>query len=313
MALLALDIGGSAVKYAVWSEEKLHEKAEFPTPKLRSSFFDELKKIKAELEATYQLEGVAVSLPGEPDEASGVIKGFSFVPFLHVLPIKEAFEEELGLPVSLYNDADSAALAEMTYGIGKGAKNPLFVILGTGIGLAVVEAGKVIPASDLVTNFDQKAADAFASLKNRQITLVHVARKVSVKKFKLPSSIDGKTVFELADEGDQVAQTELTKLYENLADVLTALQFAFKPEFIGIGGGISNNDSFVPALKETLDEKFANQKENVEWFKTVFSTETENEDPELTKPDIRASHYKNDANLLGAVIHFQQTQEKENI
>ena len=53
-----------------------------------------------------------------------------------------------GIPVALTNDANAAAVGEMTYGVAKGLKHFIMITLGTGVGSGIVIDGKVLYGSD---------------------------------------------------------------------------------------------------------------------------------------------------------------------
>lgn len=65
------------------------------------------------------------------------------------VPFVEMLAAELdGVPVSLTNDANAAAVGEMTYGIAKGKKHFIMITLGTGVGSGIVVNGEVLYGSD---------------------------------------------------------------------------------------------------------------------------------------------------------------------
>ncbi len=53
-----------------------------------------------------------------------------------------------GMPVSLTNDANAAAVGEMTYGVARGMKNFIMITLGTGVGSGIVINGQVVYGFD---------------------------------------------------------------------------------------------------------------------------------------------------------------------
>ncbi|MBF1071239.1 MAG: ROK family protein, partial [Prevotellaceae bacterium] len=65
-----------------------------------------------------------------------------------IVPICDLFEEALGVPCRVTNDANAAALGEMTYGIARGMKNFIMITLGTGVGSGIVVDGRVVYGSD---------------------------------------------------------------------------------------------------------------------------------------------------------------------
>lgn len=65
-----------------------------------------------------------------------------------IIPCAQMFEEALGIPCRVTNDANAAALGEMTYGVARGMKNFIMITLGTGVGSGIVVDGKVVYGSD---------------------------------------------------------------------------------------------------------------------------------------------------------------------
>jgi len=62
--------------------------------------------------------------------------------------LADMFSEALGIPVALTNDANAAAIGEMTYGIARGLKNFIMITLGTGVGSGIVIDGHLVYGSD---------------------------------------------------------------------------------------------------------------------------------------------------------------------
>lgn len=65
-----------------------------------------------------------------------------------IVPIAQLFEEALGVPCRVTNDANAAAMGEMTYGVARGMKDFIMITLGTGVGSGIVVDGKVVYGSD---------------------------------------------------------------------------------------------------------------------------------------------------------------------
>lgn len=65
-----------------------------------------------------------------------------------VVPLAKMFEQQLGIPVALTNDANAAAIGEMTYGVARGMKNFIVITLGTGVGSGIVVNGQLVYGSD---------------------------------------------------------------------------------------------------------------------------------------------------------------------
>lgn len=129
MAILAFDLGGSSVKYGVWTGKELTNQGSFPTP-------GSWEEMKAHLYSVYvdkrneSISGVAFSSPGVVDEKSQQILGISAIPYIHHFNIYEELEALFGLPVTIENDANCAGLAEIYEGAAKGKKKCFLSLLG---------------------------------------------------------------------------------------------------------------------------------------------------------------------------------------
>lgn len=64
------------------------------------------------------------------------------------LPLAKSLSEALGVPVTVTNDANAAALGEMAYGAAKGMKHFIMLTLGTGLGSGIVVDGKMVYGAD---------------------------------------------------------------------------------------------------------------------------------------------------------------------
>lgn len=65
-----------------------------------------------------------------------------------VIPLAAMFEERLGVPTALTNDANAAAIGEMTYGAARGLKDFIMITLGTGVGSGIVINGQLVYGHD---------------------------------------------------------------------------------------------------------------------------------------------------------------------
>jgi glucokinase len=89
------------------------------------------------------VRGVGVGSPGTIDLDSGVVLFSPNLPEWHDVPLRRMLEERLGLPITLDNDANVAALAEQWVGAGRGASSLVLLTLGTGIGGGIILEGRI--------------------------------------------------------------------------------------------------------------------------------------------------------------------------
>ncbi|WP_303983788.1 ROK family protein [Niallia circulans] len=286
MSLLVMDIGGSSVKFAVWDKEQLVDKGSFITPKTWDEMKQEIIQLKERMGAKYPIDGIAISAPGAVNQIKGVIEGASAVPYIHHFPVIFELEELLGCPISMENDANCAGLAEVWKGAAKGLQNVLFVVIGSGIGGAVIVDGKIRHGKHLFGGefgyMLLKEDKTFSDLG----TAVNMAKRYS-DRMGLETPLSGKEVFELAEQGDEVAKEEVETFYHYLATGIYNLQYSFDPEKIIIGGGVS--------AKEDLLEQL-----NVYLAKIVESAKIA---PFI--PEVAICEFQNDANLIGAVYNYE--------
>lgn len=280
--ILTVDVGGTTIKYGIWNEEKkeLSEKSSIATPTDLNGFYKALLQIK---ENFSDVDGIGMSIPGAVDQSTGVIGGISAIPYIHNFPIQKELESKLGVSISMENDANCAALAEVSIGAAKNLNSVLFVVIGTGVGGAVVVDRQIIHGSQLYGG----EFGMMLGPDNKQLstvgTAVHVAESYNGK---LHTNLTGKEVLDLAFQGDQHAMDEVQVMYDNLAHVIYNLQFSTDPQKIIIGGGVSANVQFIDGLNQTLKNLVL-----------------ELSDIPIT-PQVVAAKLKNDANLVGAAYNF---------
>lgn len=287
MSLLTFDIGGTSVKYGIWSDDQLSEKQSFPVPDNWDEMKAELNKVKSQFENQFDLEGVALSAPGAVNQIDRRIEGISAIPYIHHFPIYDELEELFGLPVALENDANCAALAEVWKGAAKDNKNVLFVVIGTGIGGSVIVDKEVQHGAHLfggefgIMLLNEK--ETFSQLG----TTVALARRYNERMDMTAIPVDGRTVFDLAERGDEAAAEEVKKFYRYLSMGLFNLTYAFDPEVILIGGGVSSRPDLLEKLNAEIE---------------ILMKELE---LDIFRPVLDVCAYKNDANLIGAVYNFK--------
>lgn len=81
---------------------------------------------------------------------TGTIEFAPNLPWAHdgIVPLASMFSEKLGIPVAMTNDANAAAMGEMTYGAARGMKNFIEITLGTGVGSGIVINGQMVYGCD---------------------------------------------------------------------------------------------------------------------------------------------------------------------
>ena len=87
---------------------------------------------------------MGLAIPGPVDEMTGVIRrGASFLVWSD-LPLARIVEQRVGLPAVLVQDVRAGARAERLGGAGRGVNDMLLVVIGTGVGAAVICGGQPV-------------------------------------------------------------------------------------------------------------------------------------------------------------------------
>ncbi|MDT2739845.1 ROK family protein [Enterococcus canintestini] len=284
MVLAVFDIGGSAVKYGTWKEKALSNQGSFKTPATFSEMVAEMKEVIATIGA---IDGVAISSPGAVNVAKRRIDGISAVEYLHNRPIFDQLEAAFGVPVTIENDANCAGISEIELGAGTKAQNAVFVVIGTGIGGSIFINRKIYKGSHLFGGEFGLMKPFGKSILSPIGTAVNKAREFSEATSR---QVNGRMLFELADNGDEMAQNYLAQMYDALALSLYDMQVSIDPEIIIIGGGISVRSEVIENIKGRI-------------FDLLKA-----EGVESIMPEVVACKFKNDANLIGAAANFEVLQ-----
>lgn len=98
-------------------------------------------------DAVDKVHGIGIGAPNA-NFYTGVIERLVNIPWPTPLPLAQMVSEKFGIPVAITNDANAAAIGEMTYGAARGLKNFIMITLGTGVGSGIVIDGKLVYGHD---------------------------------------------------------------------------------------------------------------------------------------------------------------------
>jgi glucokinase len=154
--LLGFDIGGTKTALLLGdSRGRIYRRVEIPTP-AAESFDSAFSKIAAAADTFLvqcRMEGlgtpvaVSVSVGGPLDIARGILYAPPHLAAWGEAALKSQLQEHLGLPVYVEHDGNAGALAEFTFGAGRGARNMIFLTMGTGLGAGLILNGKIYHGS----------------------------------------------------------------------------------------------------------------------------------------------------------------------
>jgi len=294
---LAVDIGGTNIKWGVVNENgEIVKKGKFPTPRHADATVEELigklGEVAQELKGEFSLAGLAMSAPGAVNDDSGYIDGASALPYIHGPHIRALVEEATGLKMHMENDANCAGLAEVWKGSASDVDDALFVVIGTGIGGAVIKDRKLHTGKNLMagefgyiifeSDFERGTFPNFSQLGATSQIIIRVEEAKGLE----PGTLTGEQVFEMAELGDADAMASIETFYRTVALGIFNLQHIYDPAKIIIGGAISAREDIV----ERIDEK-------LQFIVNHY-------DIKSLKPEVVKCTFEGDANLLGAVYNY---------
>jgi len=292
--ILAIDIGGTFIKHAVMiggRSFKITERNKIPTPKTNHE--ELLNAINELFKAHEDIEGIAVSMPGLIDTFKGVCISSGALNFSNGHCIAEELQNMCGVPVTVENDANCAALAEIKSGSLTDVKNAFVLVFGTAVGGAFIYNRELYRGTHFCAgevSFQMKNLHGAITEENIYGTDLGALafQKNCAEIFGMPlEELTGEMVFDLIADNDDDMLDALYKYAHGVAAMIFNLQMLFDPERFALGGGISQQQSFIDAVHDKIDE-----------------LSTGSEFDFLPRPQVVACKYHNDANLFGALYRY---------
>ena len=291
---MCFDIGGTSVKFGVAGESgALLHKGEIPnviTQKGVDGLVESLASVMEQYQQEYRLYGIAVSTAGVVDPEKGLILyAPKYFPGYPGTALGERLEKRCGLPCTVENDVNAAALGEYWLGAGQGAKSLFCITVGTGIGGCALLDGRVIHGAAC---FGGEAGLQHITPEctwEEMASTRALVRNVAKAKGFSETALDGRKIFALALDGDEEAAAAIARQMDDLATGIANICYILNPERIIVGGGIAAQEAYLyPLLDTALREKL---------FPLVYE-----------KLTVRFAALQNDAGMLGALYNLLQRQ-----
>lgn len=288
--VIGIDIGGTGTKYGIVdSHGNVLFSGEISTKKHPTvdSFIDELHEELTVLinkaGGPGKIKGIGMGAPNG-NFYTGTIEYAPNLPWKGIIPLAELTEAKFGLPVTLTNDANAAAIGEMMYGAAKGMKDFIMITLGTGVGSGIVANGQliyghdgfagelghtiVIPDGRLHPGTGKKGSlESYASatgVTNTALELLAATDEDSLLRKVPKEEMNSKVVYEAAIAGDKLAHEifEYTGRILGLA-LANAVMFS-SPEAIVLFGGLTKAGDLIlkptrTHMEENLIKVFQNK------------------------------------------------------
>lgn len=296
MKYLILDVGGTAIKYALMTEKlNFLDKGKVKTPKDSIQDFIE---IIGNIYDKYKddIEGMALSIPGILDSNTGYMYTGGSLEYNADKNMIEILEERCNTKITIENDGKCAALAELWKGNLQECENGVVILLGTGVGGGIIKdrrlykgkhffAGEFSFISSNMNVMTNNPDNCWGILNGSDGLLNYFAEIKNLNR----DEVDGITFFWYANNGDKDALDILNKFTYKTAIAIMNLQCVLDADKYLIGGGISEQDILIKYIKKNIDDYHSQYSQ----FKCFFP-----------KPVVERCKFRNDSNLIGALYSF---------
>jgi len=210
--------------------------------------------------ARSQIVGVGVGLPGPIDRLTGTIGSQIILPGWTGLQAARQLAELLELHVEVDNDANLGALAEASFGAGRGLGNIVYVMLGPGIGAGLVLDGRVYRGAKglagEIGHVQVRPDGAVCRCGNRGCleTIAGEGALEALLRPRLGREVGVRDVLELVAAGDLGATRVVNDAGRAIGRVLADLCNALNPEAVIVGGQLSEAGTpLLGGIRESID------------------------------------------------------------
>lgn len=222
-----------------------------------------------------KIKGIGVGAPNG-NYFSGCIEFAPNLPWKGTIPLAQLISDALGgIPVTLTNDANAAAIGEMTYGAARGMKDFIVITLGTGVGSGIVIGGNLVYGHDgfagelghmIVRRHNgrlcgcgrQGCLETYTSATGVARTAreyLEIRNDESILRELDPDEITSKDVFDAAMKGDTIALDIFKSTGQMLGEAFADFIAFSSPEAIILFGGLTKaGDLIMNPIREAMEK-----------------------------------------------------------
>ncbi len=311
MYYIGIDLGGTNIAAGLVTEDGvITKKVSTPTllergpePIIKDMGNLCLRLIQEAGVALSDVRSVGIGVPGLANNDTGDVIFCTNLKW-HNVPLGKLMRQIIDKPIHMENDATVAGFAEYAAGVCKGARNSLFLTLGTGVGGGIVIDGKIYSGTHhagselghMIVEMNGRLctcggrgcweryasataliADGAEAMKGHPESDVYKAAGGDADK------VTAKIVIDAAKAGDPVGRQVFERYVEALAIGIIGLINLFDPEVIALGGGVSAAGEFLraPVEKYVREHRYCG---------------------DVEQPKILLSSMGNDAGIIGAAM-----------
>lgn len=245
---IALDLGGTNVRAALVDGSECVRRVSAPCPATgtEAEVTDCITELISQI-ITPEVTAIGAGVPSVVDTARGIVYNVANIPSWREVHLGSLLTERFGVPAAVDNDVNCFVLGESLYGAAAGKRNVVGITLGTGIGAGLILNGQLYGGV-------LSGAGEIGSLPYLTSDYEHFCSSMFFR------DIYGTTAGDMArraDEGDPEALQAWDVFGQHLGSFICAVLYAYAPECIVIGGGISESfGRFAPAMMRRVADSF---------------------------------------------------------
>lgn len=225
-------------------------------------------------DAVGKIHGIGIGAPNA-NYFTGIIEDGVNLPWPTPIPLAQLVSDKFGIPVAITNDANAAAIGEMTYGAARGLKDFIMITLGTGVGSGIVINGQLVYGHD---GFAGELGHVIMKRNNGRLcgcgrtgcleaycSATGVARTArefleartdkSILRDMPTEDITSKDVYDAAVAGDKLAQDVFEFTGNLLGEAFADFTVFSSPEAIILFGGLAKSgDLLLNPLRNSMEK-----------------------------------------------------------
>lgn len=235
--------------------------------------YSEITKLIKENGAEDKVHGIGIGAPNANYYTGEISDGVN-LPWPSPIPLVQKIQDKFGIPVAATNDANAAAIGEMTYGVARGLKDFIMITLGTGVGSGIVINGQVVYGHDgfagelghvtMKRNNGRLCGcgrtgclEAYCSATGVARTareFLEIRNEDSLLRNLDIESITSKDVYDAATAGDKLAKDVFEYTGNILGEALADFTVFSSPEaFVLFGGLAKSGELLMRPLRESMN------------------------------------------------------------
>ncbi|MBR2637786.1 MAG: ROK family protein [Bacteroidaceae bacterium] len=279
--VIGIDIGGTGTKIGVVDargdilarDEGIATRAYSTFDAYIDDVYKAITRLITATDSEGLIRGIGVGAPDSNYYTGNIEHAFN-LPWKGVLPLAQMLSKKSGIPVRVTNDANAAAIGEMTYGTAKGMKDFIVLTLGTGVGSGIVINGHLVYGCDgfagelghvtMVRGKEGRLCgcgrygclEAYCSATGVARTAMEMLEKINEPSLlRNIKEITSRDVYEAARNNDKLAR-EIFEFTGNMLGEAIADFIAFSsPEAIILFGGLTRAGEYLLSpIKRSVDK-----------------------------------------------------------